>query len=105
MKKIIVLAFAFIALASCKRIDETKSSTPIEKETTVQEENVVKIYIDEKGILTVNGKESTLISLEESLISLQESEGSAYYSRAQTYEGDKSLQVIDLITLIIMTEN
>lgn len=97
MKKLIILTLVLITIASCKKVEETKSSKSTENQVKISDENNLKVYIDVNGNLYLNGKESTTTILDQSLSELKKSNGTVYYSRAQTYQGDKSIEVVDLI--------
>lgn len=99
MKNVIILIFTLFIVISCKESNnnDSKSSDINEKTHEMKDEINLKVYIDQNGSLFIDGVKSDLKTLDESLSVLKESNGTVYYSRSQTYQGDKTIEVVDLI--------
>ena len=67
---------------------------------SIQDTNVIKVYVDKDSLIAVNGKNVSLAGLDTLLFAAQTRGSMVYYSRynAHVYEGPQvSLRVLDLV--------
>lgn len=91
------LAILFIVIG-CSNSDQNDKATPEQKNATT-DSNVIKVYVEQTGMITANGNSISLKDLDSSFSKLKLSNGIVYYSRANV-EGDpppESLKIMDLI--------
>lgn len=90
---LLIIAFLIISLTigiiSC---DEKP------KENSISKSDNLKVYIDGNGTISIDDVVKTIEDLESAFKKLKETNGTVHYSRAQDYEGDVSIEVINLVT-------
>jgi biopolymer transport protein ExbD len=98
MKKIVLLLSLAIGIISCnEKIKEKSTPTNIENQTSIAETDHLKVYINKSGLISIDGESKTIEDLENSFKELKKNNGTVYYSRSQDYEGDVTIEVIDLV--------
>ena len=96
---LLVLSVALIAVG-CTNNNESNNGkgVPVQKMTTI-EPNVIKVWVEQDGMITANGSSISLEDLDSSLSKLKNTNGSVYYSRAngQGEPPAEAMKVIDLV--------
>jgi len=96
----LAIIFAVVGCSNGHKNDKTDvDKTNSENKVEASDPNVIKIYVDEKGLITSNGNSISLEELDSSLSKLMTNKGSVYYSRAngQGEPPPGAMKVIDLV--------
>jgi hypothetical protein len=96
----LAILFAVIGCSNGNQNDKPGGNkTTSDQEAAVIDSNVVKIYVDDKGVITSNGNSISLEDLDSSFNKLKINKGIVYYSRAngQGEPPPESMKVMDLV--------
>ena len=102
IKTFLVSLIIFFIATRCsnnKQSEKTGDETTAAEKNPAGDANVVKIYIEQDGDLTANGKSISLQELDASFSQLKSSNGMVYYSR-ENPDGDpppEAMKVMDLL--------
>ena len=97
---------SFVILVTVIGCSNGDQSTKTDDDNTVPEKkavavntNIIKVYVDETGLITANGDLISLAALDSSLSKLKASNGTVYYSRAngQADPPPESMKVMELV--------
>ena len=96
----IAILFTVIGCSNSNQNDKpgATNATP-EQKTSFIDSNVIKVYVDETGVITADGSPISIQGLDSALSKLKINSGVVYYSRANG-QGDpppESMKVIDLV--------
>jgi biopolymer transport protein ExbD len=93
----------FLVLTGCSngnQNDRANSETPVPGQEQISvDSKVIKVYVEQDGKISADGKEISLSNLDSSFSVLKKSNGTVYYSRASGL-GDppqESMKVMELI--------
>lgn len=96
----LAILLAVIGCSNDKQNDKSDNVRAVpEQKNAIIDSNVIKVYVDETGIITADGSPITLQGLDSSFSKLKINNGIVYYSRANG-QGDPppaSMQVMDLV--------
>jgi biopolymer transport protein ExbD len=99
MKKILLILILISGIISCKGQSEKNELSPkADNQTTINKEENVKVYIDKKGAISINGKPKELKDIDSIFKTLKDKNGIVYYSRSEKYDGDIWMGVLDLVS-------
>ena len=88
-----------IVIISCN--GQSNKKEPLSKtdiQTSIDDKENVKVYINKKGEISINGKVKKLEELDSIFKSLKEKSGIIYYSRSEEYDGEIWMEVLDLVS-------
>jgi hypothetical protein len=97
------LVILFTAIGGCSNNNQNDKSDVIktapEQKIAISDSNVIKVYVDETGVITANGNSISLEGLDSSFNKLKINNGIVYYSRAngQGEPPPESMKVIELV--------
>ena len=97
-----VLSFTvLLIIIGCSNKDQnnTDDKTLPEQKIVVVDSNIIKVYVDETGLITANENSISLEALDSSFSKLKASNGMVYYSRAngQGEPPPESMKVMELV--------
>lgn len=86
-------------IISCNGQSKENLRPPNTKNQSLINENKnVKIYLNKKGTISVNGEVKNLKELDSILKKLKEDHGIVYYSRSLKYKGELWMNILDLVS-------
>jgi biopolymer transport protein ExbD len=96
----LIILFIVIGCSNSSQKDKPDvDKTASEQKKMANDSNVIKVYIEENGVITADGNTLSLKDLDAALSKLKISNGTVYYSRANI-EGDpppESMKVMDIL--------
>jgi uncharacterized protein YcfL len=96
----------FILIACNSNQNNNKNADKVTEETSITiDSNVIKVFVDKSGLITLNGNPSSLSMLDSSFKKLELSKGVVYYSRdnVEARPPEESMQVMELIIKYSLT--
>lgn len=96
---LLILLISILGINSCKAQSKKKEFSPkADNQTTINEKENVKVYIDEKGVISINGKPKELKDIDSIFKTLKDKNGIVYYSRSEKYKGNIWMGLLDLVS-------
>ncbi len=75
-------------IINCNGQSDKKNPLPkTDNQTSINEKENVKVYINKKGKITINGKDKKLKELDSIFKNLKEKNRIIFYSRSEKYDG------------------
>ena len=96
----LVILFTAIGCSNNNRNDKSDvGKTAPEQKIAVIDSNVIKVYVDQTGLITADGNPISLDGLDSSFNKLKISNGIVYYSRAngQAEPPPESMKVMEIV--------
>ena len=99
MKQLLMTIAVIALLASCNTQSTVDNQDNKTEQVKLDEQGVLKVYLDKKGKITSNGNDVSLEELDEQLKELKDKNGTVYYSRADVASDppEESMKVIQLV--------
>ena len=99
MKQLLVTIVVLTLLSGCIGQQSINNQDNKNKTVELNDQDVLKVYVDEKGEITSNGNHISLEDLDVQLKELKDKNGTVYYSRANVTNNppEESMMVIKLI--------
>lgn len=106
-KTLFVSMAILFAVTGCSNNDQHNTAdidTPVpQQKGATADTNIIKVYVDESGVITANGNMISLKSLDTSFSKLKEANGTVYYSRANG-QGEPPAESVKVMGLVVKYE-
>jgi len=97
----------FATIAACSNSDQgnntADNNTVPDQKAVIVDTNVIKVYVDENGLIMANGNSVSLANLDSSFSKLKANNGTVHYSRANA-KGEPPAESMKVMELVVKYE-
>ena len=97
----------FVTIAGCSNSDQSNNTadnnTVPDQRTVIVDTNVIKVYVDETGLIMANGNSISLANLDSFFSKLRANNGTVHYSRANA-QGEPPAESMKVMELVVKYE-